>query len=349
MQNTKTVTINGRSYDAVTGMLMEDTGIVRVTTPILTAPTTASRPAPVAIHAPTMQRSQTLRRRATQKPQKAENTSTPTPQSSVHRRTLARPVHTGVQPSHASPLHRVKPAHFQPIQSVAPAKLQTSTASPKPAASRSMNDIAPQPHPAAQKAHVAQQKRVTPAAHAPKPAQAIKNEAIESALSTAVRNEKQHKQPRKRRLSRFASVGASALALLLLGGYFTYINMPNLSVRVAATQAGFDATYPEYRPDGYRLNGPIAAKDNEVSMKFASTAGTQDFTLKQEKSSWDSLAVRDYVADISEDNAITTTVDGLTIYIYGSNAAWVNGGVLYTMNGDAPLSGEQIRRIATSM
>lgn len=212
-----------------------------------------------------------------------------------------------------------------------------------------MIDIAPQPHPVAQKAHLAQHTRATPAAHTPKPAHDIKNEAIESALSTAVRNEKQHKQPRKRRLSRFASVGASALALLLLGGYFTYINMPNLSVRVAATQAGFDATYPEYRPDGYRLSGPIAAKDNEVSMKFASTAGTQNFTLKQEKSSWDSLAVREYVADLSDDNAITTAVDGLTIYIYGSNAAWVNGGVLYTMNGDAPLSGEQIRRIATSM
>lgn len=349
MQNTKTVTINGRLYDAVTGMLMEDTGMKNTPAPILATPTAPSRPVPATIHAPTMQRSQTLRRRATQKPQKAEVAPAPKPQPSVHRSTLARPVHTGVQPSLTAPLHRVKPAHLQPIQSATPAKPQTSSATPKLAAPRSMSDIAPQPHPAAQKAHFAQQKRVTPAAHAPKPAQAIKNEAIENALSTAIRNEKQHKQPRKRRLSRFASVGASALALLLLGGYFTYINMPNLSVRVAATQAGFDATYPEYRPDGYRLNGPIAAKENEVSMKFASTAGTQDFTLKQEKSSWDSLAVRDYVADISEDNAITTTVDGLTIYIYGSNAAWVNGGVLYTMNGDAPLSGEQIRRIATSM
>ena len=348
MQNTKTVTINGRSYDAVTGMLMEDTGVEN-TTPMLSTPSSPSRQAPAAIHAPTMQRSQTLRRRATSKPQKSTTAPEPKPQPTVHRRTLARPVHTGVQPPHTTALRRAKPAHLQPIQPVIPAKPQASQVAPKPSAPRPMSDIAPQPHPVAQKAHLAQHTRATPAAHAPKPAHDIKNEAIESALSTAVRNEKQHKQPRKRRLSRFASVGASALALLLLGGYFTYINMPNLSVRVAATQAGFDATYPEYRPDGYRLSGPIAAKDNEVSMKFASTAGTQNFTLKQEKSSWDSLAVREYVANLSDDNAITTAVDGLTIYIYGSNAAWVNGGVLYTMNGDAPLSGEQIRRIATSM
>ena len=346
MQNTKTVTINGRSYDAVTGMLMEDTG-AKNTTPTSTTPVSPSRQAPAAIHAPTMQRSQTLRRRATTKPQKVEIAPMPTPQPTVRRSTLVRSVHTPVQSPRTAPLHRVKPAHLQPV---APAKPQLSQATTtKPSAPRSMDDIAPQPHPAVQKAHLAQQRHAASATHAPKPAQTIKNEAIESALSTAVRNEKQHKQPRKRRLSRFASVGASALALLLLGGYFTYINMPNLSVRVAATQAGFDATYPEYRPDGYRLNGPIAAKDNEVSMKFASTAGTQNFTLKQEQSTWDSLAVRDYVAELSDDNAITTTVDGLTIYIYGSNAAWVNGGVLYTMNGDAPLSGEQIRRIATSM
>ena len=40
---------------------------------------------------------------------------------------------------------------------------------------------------------------------------------------------------------------------------------------------------------------------------------------------------------------------GLTIYTYGTDAAWVNGGVLYTVEGSANLSNEQIRRIATSL
>ena len=37
--------------------------------------------------------------------------------------------------------------------------------------------------------------------------------------------------------------------------------MPTLSVRVAASQAGIDASYPSYRPDGYALNGPVTYGD----------------------------------------------------------------------------------------
>ena len=40
---------------------------------------------------------------------------------------------------------------------------------------------------------------------------------------------------------------------------------------------------------------------------------------------------------------------GLTIYSFGDQAAWVNGGLLYTIDGDAPLSSEQLLNIAASM
>jgi len=85
-------------------------------------------------------------------------------------------------------------------------------------------------------------------------------------------------------------------------------------------------------------------------MKFASNSGPQNFTVTQSKTSWDSSAVLDnYIKEKAGDNYITYDEHGLTIYTYGSNAAWVNGGVLYTITGDAPLSGDQIRHIATSM
>jgi hypothetical protein len=56
-----------------------------------------------------------------------------------------------------------------------------------------------------------------------------------------------------------------------------------------------------------------------------------------------------YVKEKAGDNYITYNERGLTIYTYNSNAAWVNNGVLYTIDGDAPLSSDQIRRIATSL
>jgi hypothetical protein len=140
------------------------------------------------------------------------------------------------------------------------------------------------------------------------------------------------------------------IGLLLLTGYFTYINLPNLSVRVAAAQAGIDATYPEYRPVGYRLNGPVAYKNGEVSMNFASNSGPVSFSLNQSKSSWDSSALLEkYVNPKSDGKYATYSDDGLTIYTYGTDAAWVNGGILYTVDGSAMLSNEQIRRMATSM
>jgi hypothetical protein len=46
---------------------------------------------------------------------------------------------------------------------------------------------------------------------------------------------------------------------------------------------------------------------------------------------------------------LTYSERGLTVYTYGSKAAWVNGGILYTLNGNAPLNSDQILKIASSM
>ena len=41
--------------------------------------------------------------------------------------------------------------------------------------------------------------------------------------------------------------------------------------------------------------------------------------------------------------------NGLTIYSYGTHAAWVNAGILYTVDGNAELAPEQIQKIAASL
>lgn len=210
------------------------------------------------------------------------------------------------------------------------------------------SDVAPKTHPIAKKAHTAQlaKKPVATPAQKIQTAQDIKHAELGKALANAKSETKAPKQPRRRALN----VTAASLALLLMAGYFTYINMPNLSVRVAAAQAGIEASYPEYRPVGYSLNGPVAYQDGEVSMKFASNTGPVAFSLSQSKSGWDSAALLEkFVTPQSESKYATYNDGGLTIYTYGTNAAWVNGGILYTIEGDANLSNEQIRRIATSM
>ena len=184
-----------------------------------------------------------------------------------------------------------------------------------------------------------------------KSAAVLKNEAILEAMSREIAPQKSvraKKQRKSNRWSRLMGMATASLAIVMLAGYFTYLNMPNLNMRMAAIQSGIDARYPGYSPDGYALNGPIQFKDGEVAMKFAYADGTQGYTLTQQKSNWDSSAVKQYV-DSQSDSAIATQIDGLTIFTYQGSAAWVNRGILYTVNGSAPLSSEQIQRIATSM
>ena len=216
---------------------------------------------------------------------------------------------------------------------------------------RLMNDIQPAPaHPIAQKA--AGRLEQTYASHTPaavKPSSVLKKEAIDQALSKAPRSGsiKPAKQPK--RASRVLSFASMAFSLLLLAGYLTYINLPNLSVRVAANQAGINAGYPSYRPDGYRLAG-VNYDQGSVSLKFAANAGPQKFTITQQQTSWDSTAVREnYVKTNWGDNVVPYSERGLTIYAHEGNAAWVNGGILYTITGDAPLSASQVRSIAVSL
>lgn len=322
MSQKQTVTINGRQYDSVTGLAIanEPQSNVSHTPTVIHSVKQHHRLAHASdLHAVT-QKSQTLRRSTLKRPQK---------QAVVHE--IQKKKATVTAPTAA--IKHAQVHKFSPRPDV------RSTNRPK------MMDIAPAKHP-----HVVKVEAIQAAKTAPspiKPAQVIKQEAIQNAVANTSRTTE---LPKKRfRHPRVLSIVSASFALVLLGGYLTYLNMPSLSVRVAAAAAGINATYPDYHPDGYSLNGPVAYDQGQVSMRFAANAGPQDFTINQTKSSWDSSAVLDnYVTPKAGSSYITYSERGLTIYTFNGNAAWVNGGILYTIEGNAPLSSEQIRHIATS-
>lgn len=323
----KTVTINGTMYDAHTGLPV---GKAEKSAPVRTSAQPKAKKAHHSheMHART-QKSHTLNRRVVKKASTSSTT-----------------------PSHAPAAKSPMITKFAPH----PTNVQKK---------RVVSDIAPAAHPIVKKAH--RRMATKPQAHgvvapvhhtakpavkaAPKPSAVIKQEAISEALAKAPSHHakaKQHKAPNK--TPRILSIASASLALLLLGGYFTYLNMPNLSVRVAAAQAGIDASYPSYRPDGYSLHGPVAYNQGQVSMKFAANAGPQNFTITQSKSSFDSSAVEEnYVKPKWGENSMKQIERGITIYAHDGNAVWVNDGILYEIKGDAPLSSSQIRGIATSL
>ncbi len=317
MNQNKIVTVNGHRYDAHTGLLVDPANTDQ---PSVKKPTLAS-----SIHS-TTQRSKTLVRRAIKKPLKPTIS------------TISRPVRQTMDIARSSKISRFAPTSSDAIV----------RNTPKTESSKNV-DIPATNHPAVSRA-IVKTKKSEIVALAPKTTKEVKDEAIANALNKPTT--KNQKMSTKKRRSRFLTIASLCLLIVVLASYITYINMPNLSVAVAASQAGISAKYPDYRPDGYSVNGPVTFNDSEasVTINFRANSGTSKFTFKQARSSWDSSAVLDNIVrkKVGE-QYITSQVGGLTIYSYNGNAAWVNAGILYTIDGNAPLSSDQIRRIATSL
>lgn len=146
------------------------------------------------------------------------------------------------------------------------------------------------------------------------------------------------------------AVSTSVLAGVLLGGFFAIQNVPNLSVRVAAARAGFEANMPGYKPSGYSFSGPINYSPGQVTITFKSNTDAKSYSVTQRASNWNSDALlSNYV--VAENKQYQTYLDrGRTLYIYdGSNATWVDNGVWYQVEGDAEITTDQLVRIAASI
>lgn len=190
----------------------------------------------------------------------------------------------------------------------------------------------------------------------------LKNRAIEQALhSVATMDEAQSRRaatraeramPRRKLRARHFVIAFTCAAICVAGIiYFVGSNIPDISVRVAAMQTGIQASYPSYVPRDYSL-GDITSENGKIALKFDGPDNAS-FTLIEEKSSWDSAALlRNYVEPTWQDDYTTTHEQGITIYISNSNsnAAWVNGGVLYKITSNSTvLTKKQVRNIVTSL
>jgi len=132
--------------------------------------------------------------------------------------------------------------------------------------------------------------------------------------------------------------------------YFVNLNMPDLSLRVAAMQTGIEASYPSYVPRDFSLSD-ITSEDGKVTLNFRNAQTGDAFSLVEESSSWDSNALlTNYVRDAYDDNYTIVREQGLTLYVSGSDASWVNGGVVYKLSTvSGSLTKKQIKSIATSL
>lgn len=315
-----TVIINGKSYDAYTGMPIKEELIEKDDVSIESKATTRTRHhQPVHRHRP-VAKSKTLNRQFISKP---DTKTTPVRErkikSSVATSSMvtkfapeepdAVPVKVKIAPEPVTTTEQFKPVLPASIeQKLAPAALPTEA---KPQTSRELKD-------------------------------ALIKEQLEKPAA-------KHQPARRKRRFRAPTIATAACALIILGGYFAYVNMPAISVRVAASRAGVNAKYPEYKPSGYSIDGPVAFAPGQVTINYKSNGNDWKYSVMQQNSNWDSSAVLDNKVLSETNNYQALSQKGLTIYRYGDKASWVNGGVLYTIDGNASLSDDQVLKIVDSI
>lgn len=160
-------------------------------------------------------------------------------------------------------------------------------------------------------------------------------------------NHNHHAKPSRSNFQRYAGITA---AVVIMSGYVWLQNYPKMELHSASSKAGFSLILPSYLPSSYSLNGPVEAVRGRAIMSFKSPSIQTPLKITQQQTTWDSSSLRDNV--ISEKSKDFTSVQGqgLTIYLWGKNqAAWVNHGVWYGIEGTGQLSREQILKIAYSL
>lgn len=173
---------------------------------------------------------------------------------------------------------------------------------------------------------------------------------LEQALANAKSHEERTPKPTRRsKHRRFISSLTGLAAVLLIGGFVVYANRASVELQVASVRAGFQASMPSYTPTGYQRQ-TAKAGDGKVTISFMSPMQQKDFTLTQQSSSWDSQTLFDSIVAQETTTYQAIQSKGRTIYMYGNTkAAWVDGGILYKVDGKTPLNNDQIVALATSM
>jgi hypothetical protein len=360
-QHQNYLVINGKTYDARSGLVVKDVAPAmqsinknsRSMSDVAPAPRTSVVPKPkitpvaqVAEAASTV-----VAKKVHRQPQKAQTLL----RNSVQRPEIIPASHARVGERKVQEQARVERAS-QVSRTSQVSRFATSEVSPQPVTLPAAEETKPSIALAQfQSQHPALKKSPAEPAPALKGSE-LKEQLIRERLEETPDEQEEKLQRQEGRINSFFSkqprlltAAVSALSVLLLVGYVTYLNMPTISMRIAANRAGFAATMPGYKPAGYSLHGPVAYSPGEVNLAFNSNTNADSFTLAQHQTNWDAQALLDNYVSKQTNDYLTYQEKGLTIYIYDGKAAWVNGGVWYNVGGTAKLSSDQILQMATSM
>lgn len=284
-----------------------------------------SKPAVIKAHRP--EAAKTLMRRTVHKPNMSIK---PAIKPRTPAEVMAKPI-SAIAVKHS--VHRVSPERKQRAQ-------QTPKSH---AVKHFIAHSSGAPHVAILPAHVA------PIHQTPRP-QAVhhtKPDIFEAAIARANSHEQPpvtHRSAKHRKHRKVAGILAGLAALLLLGGFWAYLNMATIELKVASMQAGFTAQLPSHEPTGYELTN-IQNRPGQIVLEYHS--GDRHYQITQQPTDWNSRTLGESI--IADANSQPIQTKGRTIYVYNGVASWVSGGVRYDLTNNASFSVDEIAAIAGSM
>ena len=272
----------------------------------------------------------------------------PTPISIPRPLNISEPTSTPI--SFTSPVAPVTAAPFtKPVAPVAPVipAAQPTPARPVRATTKTRSTVAPL------QSLAERRREADTISHFSAKKLTNKSRQNSKALISAMKEETKPKSApimvKKPKVSKKHLIFAVASSICCMGVLYATLkfSMPDISAKVAAAQNG--ASYPSFVPRDFTARSASFQK-NTFSLEFVGPDKTR-FTLDQEKLPWDSNALlNNYVKPTWGEQYDTIREQGLTIYMYQSNAAWVNGGTVYKLNTTSgSLSKKQLKNIITSL
>lgn len=282
------------------------------------------------------------------------NLSKPTPVAKPTPISIPRPLNisepTSTPISFTSPVAPVTSVPFtKPVAPAAPVipAAQPTPARPVRATTRTRSTVAPL------QSLAERRREADTISHFSAKKLTNKSRQNSKALMSAMKEETKPKSApimaKKPKVSKKHLIFAVASSICCMGVLYATLkfSMPDISAKVAAAQNG--ASYPSFVPRDFTARSASFQK-NTFSLEFVGPDKTR-FTLDQEKLPWDSNALlNNYVKPTWGEQYDTIREQGLTIYMYQSNAAWVNGGTVYKLNTTSgSLSKKQLKNIITSL
>ncbi len=161
-------------------------------------------------------------------------------------------------------------------------------------------------------------------------------------------HKKTHYKVRSRRY--LAGLVAACFAVFLFVGFLAYQKVPQIAVKVAARNAGFDAKVPSNIPSGYAFKSPVDSSKDKLTIQYKSNTDKRSFKITQKPSNWTSESLLSNYLIEGKKQYQAYYNKGMTVFIYdNSNATWVDKGVWFTLDADGSLSSDQILSIASSI